>query len=329
VAVNGVIIGAGLDVIVATSKGLVWKCGGKIMKYMAIAMACLALIGCGTLNMRHSCVSMLEDMVLIPAGTNSGTNSLGSGEFYNPGFYPQTYSFTVSAFYMDKYEVTKAQWDEVYVWAIKHGYSFDNAGSGKGPNHPVQTVSWYDVVKWCNARSEMEGKPISYRVGRKVYRTGQIDAVSCATNINGYRLPTDVEWEYAARGGASGRRFPWIDSNTIQHSRANYNSYWAYDPSPTRGYHPAYTNGAMPYTSPVGSFAPNGYGLYDMVGNVDEWCWDWYPGYEGSSRVYRGGGWNSYAYNCRIAARLLVTPHYTDDSLGFRVVLPPGPTAAP
>ena len=84
-----------------------------------------------------------EDMVQIPAGINSGTD---------PDF--GAYSLTnEAAFYMDQYEVTKAKWDEVHTWAVAHGYSFDNAGSGKASNHPVHTVNWYDCVKWCNARS--------------------------------------------------------------------------------------------------------------------------------------------------------------------------------
>jgi len=147
-------------------------------------------------------------MELIPAGMNSGTD---------PDF--GAYSLTVSSFYMDKYHVTKALWDEVYNWAITNGYSFNNAGSGKAANHPVQTVHWYDVVKWCNARSEKAGKLPAYTVNGDVYKTGQHDNV-VQFSAAGYRLPTDVEWEYAARGGLSGWRFPWGD--TIQHERANH-----------------------------------------------------------------------------------------------------------
>ena len=79
---------------------------------------------------------------------------------------------------MDRYEVTKALWDQVYAWAIQHGYSFDNGGSGKAANHPVQTVNWYDVVKWCNARSEIEGMTPAYYTSpalTSVYRLGQVN----------------------------------------------------------------------------------------------------------------------------------------------------------
>ncbi len=101
-------------------------------------------------------------MVLIPGGTNSGRNPLARGESHNATQYPATYSQTVNAFYMDKNPVTKALWDEVYAWATHadrgaNVYSFVYSGSGKAADHPVQNVNWYDVVKWCNARSEKEG----------------------------------------------------------------------------------------------------------------------------------------------------------------------------
>ncbi len=216
-----------------------------------------------------------EGMVKIPSGINAGTD---------PDF--GAYSLTnATAFYMDKYEVTKAQWDTVYNWAVTNGYSFDNAGLGKASDHPVHTVNWYDCVKWCNARSQMEGKTPCYN----------LSTWDCDFNANGYRLPTTTEWEYAARGGLHGKRFPWGD--TIQHSRANYysSSSDSYDTSSTRGGHPSYDVGDHPHTSPVGSFSSNRYGLYDMSGNVWEWC----NTASGSSRYFRGGSWNYRAHYAR------------------------------
>jgi formylglycine-generating enzyme len=279
-------------------------------------------------------------MALIPAGSFSMGDSFGEGW---SGELP-VHTVNVSAFYMDRHEVTKALWDEVRSWALANGYTFDSAGSGKGADHPVHTVNWWDVVKWCNARSEKEGRVPAYYTDAArttVYRTGQVNVQNGWVKWDaGYRLPTEAEWEKAARGGAADRRFPWSNSDLITHDRANYSSStsYAYDTSETRGYHPTYETGGTPYTSPVRSFAANGYGLYDMTGNAWEWCWDWYSGTyfdsspesdpvgpgTGSFRVIRGGGWYSVARDCRSAARIYVTPVNGFIDLGFRAVLPPG-----
>jgi formylglycine-generating enzyme required for sulfatase activity len=235
-------------------------------------------------------------MRLIPAGINRGTD---------PDY--DAYSLTnPTAFYMDATEVTKAQWDAVYTWAVAHGYTFDNAGSGKVSDHPVQTVDWYDCVKWCNARSEREGKTPCYN----------LSDWSCNFAANGYRLPTSTEWEYAARSGASGRRFPWGD--IIDHTRANYcgsPSDYTYDQS-YAGYDTRYATGGMPYTSPVGAFAANRYGLYDMAGNVWEWCND----SSGSARYIRGGCRGCNAGSARCHNGNWSHPGGANYFLGFRTV---------
>ena len=252
------------------------------------------------------------------------------------GYEVPVHSVYVSGFYMGKYEVTKALWDEVRTWGLDHEYTDLRAGGGKAANHPVQTISWYDVVKWCNARSEKEGLTPCYRVAGAVYRTTENDAVVCNWSASGYRLPSEAEWEKAARGGLSGKRFPWGD--TINHTYANYyNSNYSYESPQNQGYHPTYAVNGSPYTSPVGSFSANGYGLYDMAGNVWEWCWDLYDVYTdasqvdprgpatglyGSYRVFRGGCWDgTAARTARAAPTAAATgPYYAyNGTLGFRL----------
>lgn len=278
-------------------------------------------------------------MVLIPGGTFL-MGDVVMDPWEESEAWP-VHTATLSAFYMDKFEVTKALWDVVRVWANSNGYDLGMIGSGKAINHPVHSVTWYEVAKWCNARSEWEGRVPAYYTSAAqstVYRTGTIDVQNDWVRWNaGYRLPTESEWECAARGGVGGMRFPWADTDIITHSRANYYSVSSdfYDVSPTPGFHPTFAADAEPYTSPVGYFAPNGYGLYDMAGNLWEWCWDWYGSYDatpatdprgpssGSARVLRGGGWYFSIAGCRVAARHSDWPSARNMVHGFRCVLPP------
>lgn len=280
----------------------------------------------------------LVGMAYIPAGSFTMGNALVNDPDLSAEL--PTHTVTVGAFYMDKYHVTKALWDEVYQWGTNHGYAFDNPGLGKGTSHPVHTINWYDIVKWCNARSEKEGRTWAYYIDGAqtvVYRKGQVDVQNGWVKWNmGYRLPTEAEWEKAARGGLSGKRFPWGD--TITHSQANYFSVasYTYDISSTRGFHPNYQIGGQPFTNPVGSFAANDYGLYDMAGNVYQWCWDWSGTYgsasqidplgplSGGSRLFRGGVWSNPPDNCRVAYRGTQNPTNGDHTRGFRCVLLPG-----
>jgi sulfatase modifying factor 1 len=275
-------------------------------------------------------------MVLIRSGPFTMGNSMDPGEG-DPGELP-LHTVNVSAFYMDSNLVTYALWQSVNQWATNHGYSLSITAGGKATNHPAQYMFWTDAVKWCNARSEMEGKTPAYYTDPNhtaVYRTGRLALSNACVNWKGgYRLPTEAEWEKAARGGLVGKRFPWGD--LITHSNANYNSsnVYGYDVSNTRLYNPAFNDGIIPYTNPVGYFAPNDSGLYDMAGNVAEWCWDYYDSYPsepqvdprgpdiGFSHVTRGGAWNIWAPSARTACRShSIYSDVASFNLGFRTVL--------
>ena len=266
----------------------------------------------GTNSNRLFALNPPAQMVFIPAGSFTMGDSLDGDATALP-----LHTVFVSAFFADQYDVTKGLWDTVYLWALAHGYSFDNAGEGSGNDHPVQRVNWYDCVKWCNARSEMEGKKPAYYTdaGLSVkYRTGQL--LPYVDWTGGYRLPTEAEWEKAGRGGLNGQRYPW--GNTINETLANYNN-----PDET--------------TTPVNQYPPNGYGLYDMSGNMWQWCWDWYENYgsgsqtdphgplTGTVHVNRGGGMVGAEYDCRVADRDYDDPTFRDSYVGFRSVLSAGP----
>ncbi|MGH7994151.1 MAG: formylglycine-generating enzyme family protein [Limisphaerales bacterium] len=271
--------------------------------------------------------------VFIPAGSFTMGDTLdGESDAVPTNIY-------VSAFFMDTNPVSYGQWQTIYNWAVTNGYNFDNAGAGKAANHPVQTVDWYDCVKWSNARSQQAGlTPVYYTDAEmtQVYTNGDTDAVYPNWSANGFRLPTEAEWEKAARGGSGGLRYPW--GNTISESQANYQgntSSFSYDLGPN-GYNAVGVSSGYPYTTPVGYFTPNGFGLYDMTGNIFEWCWDWYGIPYGQPttndptgpatgleyrRMIRGGFWASYAQNCKVSWRDdLNAPSTANVAIGFRCV---------
>jgi formylglycine-generating enzyme required for sulfatase activity len=196
-------------------------------------------------------------------------------------------------FLMGKYPVTEALWESVMG---------SNPSHFKGVNKPVEKVSWFDVVEFCNKLSKREGLEPAYTING--------ENVTCNWSAKGYRLPTEAEWEYSAR---SGQRFKYAGSNNVDEVA------W-------------YTNNSGKETHPVGLKKPNGFGLYDMSGNVFEWCWDRFGDYSsgtqtdptgpdrGPIRVIRGGCWRYYARSARVSNRFGFDPSSRSYDLGFRLL---------
>ena len=328
----------------------------------------------GTLGFRLAYIvpeTIPVEMVLIPG------SEFEMGDHFAEGNIDElpVHAVLVDSFFMSKFEITNQQYcdylNSAYPGQIKVDIGIVYAASDSGNRYPfcdihsfdpgsqidfsdpdfsVRTkdgrdmsddpmveVSWYGAVAYCNWRSSHEGKEQCYN----------LSSWTCDYSKDGYRLPTEAEWEYAARGGEHNPyyRFGWGD--TISHGQANYyacTSCYSYDVSSTEGFHPTWHDGIHPYTSIVGSFQANGYGLYDMTGNVWEWCNDWYDSnyynaspYDnpegsasGSGRVLRGGSWFDYAGGCRVAYRSNYdSPGFRYGSNGFRIVRDSEPTNLP
>jgi len=222
--------------------------------------------------------------VLIEQGNGGGSGGIVTANMVTVqgGTLPSSSQLagqTVATFQIGKYEVTWGEWKEIRAWAVANGYTdLANVGSGSGDDHPVREVSWYDVVKWCNARSEKEGKTAVYLVSGAVYRSGEYGfygsgVVTQKAGANGYRLPSEAEWEWAARGGVSSKGYTYSGSNDLNAIA------WTWGNSSNE-------------TKAVGTKAGNELGIYDMTGNVWEWCWDVYDLYASYRRI-RGGGLRS------------------------------------
>ena len=310
VMVNGDV---GLHIVPGTAKKLIWDAGKEMPNQFGV---------------KYRYKVGASDQWLVPDGMTlipAGMFQMGDSRVSVPGS-PLPIGdrlariVSISDFSIDKYEVSIERWKEVRNWAINHGYDLWQ-GKSFGENHPVQSLNWYDAVKWNNARSEMEGKVPAYYEDAamiRVYRTGEIEPAGVKWD-GGYRLPTAAEWEKAARGGTAGKLYPW-GTNEISPALANY----------------GVNNGG---TKPVGSYEANGYGLYDIAGNVFEWCWDWHGSnagetddnprgpLTGKSRACRGGCWLSGEGDCRLALRTYydyAPSARVNESYGFRSVLPVG-----
>ena len=280
-------------------------------------------------------MSTLNGVVLIDSGFFAMGNSSDPKDGWHDEPVHQVY---ISGFYMGQTEVTWGVWRRVRDWSATNGYDIANVGMGVEDNHPVYSISWYDAVKWCNARSEFEGLTPTYSRRGGIVRSGEYTSIECDWFANGYRLPTEAEWEKAARGGLERQRFP--SGNMISHAVANYMDDEGSCPYKmsliaTNMVERSVGNEGVPNTCPVGSYTPNRYDLYDMAGNVSEWCWDRYDGSyytykqewnpRGSDRkrtglTVRGGSWATLDRECRVASRWCADASWRSTHIGFRVV---------
>ena len=258
------------------------------------------LVMTATMMALSACTAGAQDegMVLV----NGGTFLMGS-----PASEPERdadevqHEVTVGSFYMAKNEVSQQEYERVMG---------KNPSERKGNNLPVENVTWYDAVAYCNALSQQEGLTLCYTVSGTT--------VTWHLNAYGYRLPTEAEWEYAARGG---KQTPFNFGDYVHDSDANcYNAY-GYN-NDASGH---WVNGYLQHTVEVTEYPANAFGLRNMHGNVAEWIWDWYAAYgthpeEGRYKVVRGGGWNDFPKHIRSAYRSAFPADVPLYATGFRVV---------
>lgn len=246
-----------------------------------------------------------EEFILVTGGMIDNSDSI----------YNQT---TVEDFYLGKYEVTQKEWTRVMG---------TNPSNFQGESLPVESISWYDCLEYCNKRSEQEGYTPFYIIDQETIdpnNQSEYDTVKWTVTVNeesdGYRLPTEAEWEYAAFGGSKSKSTTYSGSDDPDIVSWNWhnagNEYLTGDWS-----WPSISENQN-RTHPVGTKEPNELGLYDMSGNVREWCWDWfedsvYP--TGMFRVWKGGGWLGDVVCCAPTYRGKFEANGFGGDQGFRI----------
>ncbi|MDR2943096.1 MAG: formylglycine-generating enzyme family protein [Treponema sp.] len=264
-----------------------------------------------------------SDTGIVLIKITAGTFSMGQAYYVIP-----VHSVTLtSGFYMGKYQVTQEQYKAVMENSNPSSFTTAVEGESGTPDKlPVETVSWYDTLVFCNKLSIAEGLSPAYKISGSTDPADwgsaptesdpAWDAVEIVTDSNGYRLPTEAQWEYACRAGTT---------TAFNNGNDNYD---------TVGAIAWYKDNSSSKTHKVGLKTANAWGLYDMHGNLAEWCWDRYGGYSGSAqtdpvgpssgapRVIRGGGWNGSAQGVGSAFRFIEYPISRKNNLGFRLLRP-------
>lgn len=310
-------IGPGVNASNGTEKHIIWNVGQNLPGVYSHQFKFKV-----TVDDMHYDAPSAQNMVFV----EGGTFQMGAEGIVTP-----VHSVTLSSFYIGKYEVTQAEWQFV-MSGNTNGISTTPSFFSNNPTFPVHKVSWYDIMVYSNRKSIQEGLTPCYAKGgdtnpdnwgivpTRFYASW--NAITMNKSANGYRLPTEAEWEYSARGGNHSNGYTYAGSNTIGDV-----AWCSYNSLDVGIYHPDYG------IHTVGTKAPNELGTYDMSGNVGEWCWDWYSNYSSSAqtnptgatsglyRVCRGGTWDSNA--CRVVSRGAREAYYHGDYTfcltGFRL----------